>query len=78
MHKMASASSKTTGKKVIRILHLEDVQVDAGERGSRYLIKSLTKNNEVTCLDVTVGSFQLNGKLAALITGFDVTGRNDT
>jgi hypothetical protein len=78
MQKMASASSATTGKKVIRILHLEDVQVDVGERGSCYVIKSLMKNNEVTCLDVTVGSFQLNGKLAALITGFDVTGRNDT
>jgi PAS domain S-box-containing protein/diguanylate cyclase (GGDEF)-like protein len=40
---------------------------------SRYKIKILTKRSEVRWLDVTVGNFQLDGGLAAIITAFDVT-----
>jgi len=38
----------------------------------------LTKTNQVTQLDVTVGTFHLKGKLAALITAFDIAGRKNT
>jgi PAS domain S-box-containing protein len=53
-------------------------QEDAEESGSRCVVEILTKTNHVTQLDVTVGTFQLNGKLAALITASDIAGRKDT
>jgi PAS domain S-box-containing protein len=47
-----------------------------GNRTSfRHEMKIITKNDKVRCLDVTVGMFQLDGGLAALITAFDVTER---
>jgi PAS domain S-box-containing protein len=50
-------------------------RIDDEENGYRYVIKILAKMNEVARLDVTVGTFQMQGKLAALITAFDVTHR---
>jgi PAS domain S-box-containing protein len=47
-------------------------RLDSDESPGRYVIKILTKRQEVKWLDVTVGTFQLDGKLAALITGFDL------
>ena len=38
----------------------------------RYEIKILTKNGDVRWLDVTISTFELNGRLAALFTAFDV------
>ena len=51
---------------------------DAEESSSRCVVEILTKTNQVTQLDITVGAFQLKGKLAALITAFDITDRRDT
>jgi two-component system cell cycle sensor histidine kinase/response regulator CckA len=48
---------------------------DDEQPAPRYEIKILTKNNEVRWLDVTVTMFQLDGRLAALITAFDTFGR---
>jgi PAS domain S-box-containing protein len=48
-------------------------QIDSEESSSRYVIKIRTKKNAVMRLDVTVGTFQLKGRLAALITAFDIT-----
>jgi diguanylate cyclase (GGDEF)-like protein/PAS domain S-box-containing protein len=42
---------------------------------SRHELKILTKDNEVRWLDVTVGMFQHDGALAALITAFDISER---
>lgn len=53
-------------------------QSDAAESSSRCFVEILTKTNQVTPLDVTVGAFQLGGKLAALITAFDITGRRNS
>jgi PAS domain S-box-containing protein len=52
-------------------------QIDAGENCCRYFINILTKKNKMIRLDVIVGTFQLKGKLAALITAFDITNRGD-
>jgi PAS domain S-box-containing protein len=53
-------------------------QSDAEEGSSRCFVEILTKTNQVTQLDVTVGTFHLKGKLAALITAFDIAGRKNT
>lgn len=53
-------------------------QSDTEESSRRFVVEILTKTNQVTQLDVTVGAFQLKGKLAALITAFDITDREDT
>jgi two-component system cell cycle sensor histidine kinase/response regulator CckA len=42
---------------------------------SRYVVQIRTKRREIRWLDVTVGMFQLEGGLAALITAFDITDR---
>jgi PAS domain S-box-containing protein/diguanylate cyclase (GGDEF)-like protein len=43
------------------------------ESASRYEIKIITKTSEVRWLDVTVGTLRRDGRLAALITAFDIT-----
>jgi PAS domain S-box-containing protein len=43
------------------------------ESSSRYQTRILTKGGDVRVLDVTVGTFKLDGVLAALISALDVT-----
>jgi PAS domain S-box-containing protein/diguanylate cyclase (GGDEF)-like protein len=43
------------------------------ESASRYEIRIITKASEVRWLDVTVGTLRRDGRLAALITAFDIT-----
>jgi PAS domain S-box-containing protein len=53
-------------------------QSDPAEGSNRCFVEILTKTNQVTKLDVTVGAFQLKGKLAALITAFEITDRRNS
>jgi PAS domain S-box-containing protein len=56
-----------------RLLMERTVRQSDAESNSRCFVEILTKTNQVTPLDVTVGAFQLGGKLAALITAFETT-----
>ncbi len=49
--------------------------LDAEEPAAGYETQILTKEGELRWLSVTVGMFQLDGRLAALITAADVTDR---
>jgi PAS domain S-box-containing protein len=50
---------------------------DDDQPASRYEIRIIAKNGQVRWLDVTVRSLQIEGKLAALISAFDITERKD-
>jgi PAS domain S-box-containing protein/diguanylate cyclase (GGDEF)-like protein len=58
-------------KKVV--IDQETMRLNNEESASRYEIKIITKTSEVRWLDVTVGTLRRNGRLAALITAFDIT-----
>jgi PAS domain S-box-containing protein len=50
-------------------------RTDGNQHSTRYTTRILTKKGEVRLLDVTVGMFQVDGGLAALITAFDISGQ---
>ena len=59
---------KSAFEKLTRRLDEQDV-------ASRYELRILTKQRDARWLDVTVGLFQLEGRLGTLITAFDISER---
>jgi PAS domain S-box-containing protein len=58
------------------VMRQSAAQFNEDQTASRFMIQILTKQGQVRWVDATVGVFQNEGRLAALITAFDVTERN--
>jgi len=58
------------------VMRRSPAQFNEEDETPRYMIQIVTKQGQVRWVDATVGVFQNEGRLAALITAFDVTERN--